>query len=270
MEPQFSVLLYSKYSPLSKKILDIIQSSSVNLEQIVSLQTLCIDNEKVRKRIYQNKQIDITSVPCILVIFPDGGIEKYDGAPAFQWIEEILQKFAYSPPPPQQPPPPPQKSLQQIQIEKQRKQKIIKQKKKKLVESQREQERLIQKQKYERHLNKSNSEQIKNSHTNIDDLDSEDEVENDHDENEDENEKQNDRYRHRKPIGSIREDSGNYSRDDDLFAGDQPDTRQAKKSAVKQPIDASQKKTLDLMAKAKEMEKGRQESPLPPGHPGRT
>ena len=55
MEPQFSVLLYSKYSPLSKKILDIIQSSPVNLEQVVSLQTLCIDNEKVRKRIYQNK-----------------------------------------------------------------------------------------------------------------------------------------------------------------------------------------------------------------------
>lgn len=265
MEPQFSVLLYSKYSPLSKKILDIIQSSPVNLEQIVSLQTLCIDNEKVRKRIYQNKQIDITSVPCILVIFPDGGIEKYDGLPAFQWIEEILQKFAPPPPPPQQP----QKSLQQIQIEEQRKQKIIKQNKKKLVESQREQERLIQKQKYERHLNKSNSDQIKNSHTNIDDLDSEDEVE-DENENNNINENQNDRYRHKKPIGSIREDSGNYSRDDDLFAGDQPDTRQAKKSAFKQPIDASQKKTLDLMAKAKEMEKGRQEPPLPQGHPGRT
>jgi len=268
MEPQFSVLLYSKYSPLSKKLLDIIQSSPVNLEQIVSLQTLCIDNEKVRKRIYQNKQIDITSVPCILVIFPDGGIEKYDGAPAFQWIEEIIQKFAPPPPPPppQQPPPLPRKSLQQIQIEEQRKQKIIKQKKKKLVESQREQERLIQKQKYERHLNKSNSEEeIENSHTNIDDLESEDDEDDD-----DINEKPNDRYRHRKPIGSIREDSGNYSRDDDLFAGDQPDTRQAKKSAVKQPIDASQKKTLDLMAKAKEMAKGRQESPLPPGHPGRT
>tara|TARA_Y100000389_G_scaffold61028_1_gene57150 strand:- start:5461 stop:6264 length:804 start_codon:yes stop_codon:yes gene_type:complete len=267
MEPQFSVLLYSKYSPLSKKILDIIQSSPVNLEQIVSLQTLCIDNEKVRKKIYQNKQIDITSVPCILVIFPDGGIEKYDGVPAFQWIEEILQKFAPPPPQPQQPPPPPQKSLQQIQIEEKRKQKIIKQNKKKLVESQRDQERMIQKQKYERYLNNSNSEEIKNSHTNIDDLDSEDE---DEDEDNNINEKQNDRYRHRKPIGSIREDSGNYSRDDDLFAGDQPDTRQAKKSAVKQPIDASQKKTLDLMAKAKEMEKRRQESPLPPGRPART
>lgn len=263
MEPQFSVVLYSKYSPMSKKILDIIQSSRVNLEQLLSLQTLCIDNEKVRKRIYQNKQIDITSVPCILVIFPDGGIEKYDGMSAFQWIEEIIDKFAPPPPPaPQQPPPSPRKSLEQIQIEEKRKKEIMKQKKKKLVESQREQERLIQKQKYERHINKSNSdEEIEISHTNIDDLDSE---EDDYDE------KQTDRYRHKKPIGSIRQDSGNYTLDDDLFAGDQPDNRQAKKSAVKQQIDASQKKTLDLMAKAKEMEKGRQESPLPPGHPSRT
>lgn len=269
MEPQFSVLLYSKYSPQSKKILNIIQSSPVNLEQVVSLQTLCIDNEKIRKRIHQNKQIDIISVPCILVIFPDGGIEKYDGVSVFQWIEEILHKF--TPPPPPPPPqqaPPPQKSLQQLQLEEQQRQKIIQQKKKKLVESQREQERLIQKKKYERHLNKNNQlseQEIENSHTNIDDLDSEeDEVD-----SEDSDKKQNDRYRHRKPIGSIREDSGNYTQDDDLFGGDQPDNRQAKKSAVKQPVDASKKKTLDLMAKAKEMEKGRQESPLPPGHPGR-
>lgn len=259
MEPQFSVLLYSKYSPQSKKILDIIQSSPVNLEQVVSLQTLCIDNEKIRKRIHQNKQIDITSVPCILVIFPDGGIEKYDGITVFQWIEEMLHKF--TPPPP----PPPQKSLQQLQIEEQQRQKIIQQKKKKLVESQREREKLIQKKKYERHLNKNNQvseQEIENSYTNIDDLDSEEEVD-----SQDSDRKQNDRYRHRKSIGSITEDSGNYTQDDNLLGGYQPDNRQAKKSDVKQPVDASQKKTLDLMAKAKEMEKDRHESSLPPGHP---
>lgn len=260
MEPQFSVLLYSKYSPLSKKILDIIQSSPVNLEQIVSFQTLCIDNEKVRNRIYQSKQIEISTVPCILVIFPDGGIEKYDGVSVFQWIEEILQK--YTPPPPPQPDhqtKPPQKSLQQLQIENQRKQKIINQKKKNLVQSKREQERLIQKEKYEKYIKKDiPEEQIEHSHTNIDDLQDEDDYEDD-----------DDRYRHRKPIGSIREDSGNYIRDDDLFSGDSPDTRKEKKSDAKKPVDATEKKTLDLMAKAKEMEKGRQESTLPPGHPGR-
>jgi len=265
MDPQFSVLLYSKYSPLSEKILDIIRSSPVNLEQVVSLQTLCIDNEKIRKRIYQNKQIDITSVPSILVIFPDGVIEKYDGVSVFQWIEEILHKF--TPPPQPQQPPPPQKSLQQLQLEEQQKQKIIQQKQKKLVKSQREQERLKQKKKYEHYLNKNNqvSEEIENSYTNIDDLDSEeDEID-----SENSDEKKNDRYRHRKPIGSIREDSGNYTQDDDLFGGEQPNNRQAKKSAIKQPVDASKKKSIDLMAKAKEMEKDRQESPLPPGHPGR-
>ena len=285
MEPQFSVLLYSKYSPLSKEILDIIESSSVNLEQMTSLETLCIDNEKIRKRIHQNKQIDITCVPCILVIFPDGGIEKYDGVSAFEWIEEIIIRF--DPPQPHQLPlqqqtpqqtAPSQPSLQQLQLDQKKKQKITVKRQKELVHSQREQERLSQKKKYESHLNKSDTvknrrkisditeEELEQSYTKIDDLQSEEELEPESEEND---EKQDDRYRHRKPIGSIREDSGNYTRNDELFTGDKIDSRKAKKSAVKQPLDASQKKTVDLMTKAKEMEKGRQESNLPPGHPGR-
>jgi len=276
MEQQSSVLLYSKYSRLSTQLLDTIQTSNVNLSKVVSLQTLCIDNEKIRQRIHQNKQIDITTVPCILVIFPDGGIEKYDGEHSFQWIEQIIQKF--TPPPPPIPPQPqkiPPKSIQQLQQEQQIKQRITLKNNKKSVEANRDRERENQKKKYEKHLNKSNNKSVKNrrklvditeeeldneSHTNIDDLDSDSESKS---ESESEN---NDRHRQRKPVGAIREDSGNYIRNDELFPGEQPDVRQAKTNALKKPIHASEKKTLDLMTKAKEMEKGRQETPLRPGH----
>lgn len=111
MEPQYSVILYSKYSANCKRLFDLITANSLDVDAI-RIQSLCIDNDKIRKRIRENRQIDITSVPCILCIFPNGGVEKYDGAHAFAWMDNIVAKFAPPPPPPppahrQQPPPPP-------------------------------------------------------------------------------------------------------------------------------------------------------------------
>jgi hypothetical protein len=93
MESNFSVLLYSKYSANSKQLMDVMNSSKVDFLKSTGLQNLCVDNEEVRNRIIQNKQINITSVPCILVIFPDGIIEKYEGLHTFKWVEEIISSF---------------------------------------------------------------------------------------------------------------------------------------------------------------------------------
>jgi hypothetical protein len=51
MEPQLSVLLYSKYSSLSKNLMDMMNRSGVDFNNKFSLQTLCIDNEEIRNRI---------------------------------------------------------------------------------------------------------------------------------------------------------------------------------------------------------------------------
>lgn len=87
---QYSLLLYSNYSPNCKKLMEIVQK---NIPLEFGLNNICIDNEKVRHQIKKNQKIKISGVPCILVIFPDGIIEKYDGSHAFRWIEEIALKL---------------------------------------------------------------------------------------------------------------------------------------------------------------------------------
>lgn len=113
MEPQFSVLLYSKYSPYCKQITTMLEQSKVQ----IPLQPLCIDNEKIRSRIINNPDIEIKSVPTILLLFQDGGVEKYEGGTAFNWVEEIIKRLSPPPPPPPSSPPSPH-PIQQKSFEK--------------------------------------------------------------------------------------------------------------------------------------------------------
>ena len=271
MEPQLSVLLYSKYSSLSKSLMNIIQTSGIDFTNQFSLQTLCIDNEKIRKRILKNKKIQVTSVPCILVIFPDGGVEKYDGNHAFEWVEDILKKIA--------PPPPPQPEQSEEEKWKlQQASKILEEKQ--ITEKKRYQTREKNRKEYERQYEegfdsdtKENQPPVKNRQrikrkpsletsgvTSIEDIPFDDED-------------ISDRYRDRKPVGRIRSDEGNYIEGDDLFQGEKPNMRKPIKSAVKGDNhtgnDATSRKSADLMTKAKELAKGREESSPPPGHPSR-
>jgi hypothetical protein len=85
----YNILLYSKYSSKCKSIIDML--SIIQLETI-NLTMLCIDNEDIRIRIRNSNNIKIDTVPCILTIFPDGGVEKYDKNSVFNWVEEIIQK----------------------------------------------------------------------------------------------------------------------------------------------------------------------------------
>lgn len=251
MEPHLSVLLYSKYSSSSKKLFGIIESNNINLNSL-SLQTLCIDNEQIRNRIKNNKQLDINSVPCILIIYPDGGIEKYDGTHVFEWVEQSIKQITQST----------QKVEEQLWREEQKIEKMKLEEEKKQIEI----ERQLIREEYKKKDKKSkinherkpiqingNENISQYGHTSIDELDSE-----------------GDRYRKSKPRGHIIKDSGNYIHDDDLFQDPQTDMYKTKSSSVKEVSkNASEKKSMDLMAKAKELAKGREENdPLPPpGHP---
>ena len=92
MSIKFTVLLYSKYSTSSSKIISIInQYQNIFIENF-NIKLLCIDNENVRKRILESKKISITFVPSILVIYNDGGVEKYENNDAFNWVNEIIER----------------------------------------------------------------------------------------------------------------------------------------------------------------------------------
>jgi hypothetical protein len=97
MNPKKCILLYSKYSRQSKLLIDTVHGASVDLYRLLNLSMLCIDSETVRSRILKSNDISITVVPCILVLYNDGGVEKYDGTTAQQWINDILSKYTPNP-----------------------------------------------------------------------------------------------------------------------------------------------------------------------------
>ena len=95
MSIKFTILLYSKYSKFSTNIISTVnQYQSIFVENF-NMKTLCIDNENIRKRVLNSKKISITCVPSILVIYEDGGVEKYENNDAFNWVEEIIKRFMF-------------------------------------------------------------------------------------------------------------------------------------------------------------------------------
>ena len=110
MDFHLCLLLYSKYSPMSVKLLTAMQSSPIDLTSVINLKAICIDNEDIREQILTETKIDVSTVPCILIVYRNGGVEKYQGSNAFQWIEETVRKLM-----PQQPQQQPQQSQQQSQ-----------------------------------------------------------------------------------------------------------------------------------------------------------
>lgn len=103
MDYQFSVLLYSKYSQLCTQLLNDLEIAPVNLQIAARLRPVCIDNEKVRNQIYKSANINVSVLPCVLLVYAHGGVEKYEGETAFQWADETIRKFL--PPPPALAPP---------------------------------------------------------------------------------------------------------------------------------------------------------------------
>ena len=293
MESNFSVLLYSKYSATSKQLMDVMNSSKVDFLKSTGLQNLCVDNEEVRNRIIQNKQINITSVPCILVIFPDGIIEKYEGLHTFKWVEEIISSFKSTRA---------QLSNEQSLNELKHLEHLELQKQlahERQLEQYR-QDRELDRQDRERREKQEERDQNREKHETLEQnrkKQSEQNIQQPREQNRKQPlEKQNDQNREQndappkqhnrkkvvkkqsnnldkldtlksipKPVARIREDSGNYSQIDDLFQGEEVvDVRRTDKNNTSRKNDSPN----DIMSKAKELAKLRESDDAPPpGHP---
>ena len=86
MNPKYSILLHSEYSSRCQDFLNIV--SQLNLQ----LQYLCVDNTKVRQRILEDRTLDIRTVPCLLIIYDNGTVEKYEGEQAFMWLSVLVPR----------------------------------------------------------------------------------------------------------------------------------------------------------------------------------
>ena len=92
METTNTILMYSKYSKYSNTFIELLESSNIDFVKVTGLNIICIDNENIRKRIIDSKNVQIQNVPCILIVYNDGGVEKYEGSDAFKWAEDIIIK----------------------------------------------------------------------------------------------------------------------------------------------------------------------------------
>lgn len=87
MIPKLFVLLYSKYSPNCQKLIGTIQENKI---VIPGMHSVCIDNKKIRKRIMDEKTLNVTVVPCILSVFDNGTVEKYEGDSLYQFVGQFV------------------------------------------------------------------------------------------------------------------------------------------------------------------------------------
>lgn len=85
--PNNIILLYSKFSPNCKRFMDMIRDNNLSF-----IFPLCIDNQKVREMVLKSVY-KIQNVPCLLVTYASGGVEKYEGQSAFSWTEDLVQKM---------------------------------------------------------------------------------------------------------------------------------------------------------------------------------
>ena len=105
------VLMYSKYSKRCENILQLMNPA-------MDFRKICIDHDEVRKLVLKDeKKYQVQTVPCILVFYSNGVMNKYEGNDAFRWVSETISRMQTlsSPPPPPAAPlqaPPQQAPLQ--------------------------------------------------------------------------------------------------------------------------------------------------------------
>lgn len=238
MEPQHSVLLYSKYSQTCNKLFEITSSSGIDFSKILSL--VSIDSEDVRKRIKNDKRFGIQTVPCLLLLYTNGTVEKYEGHDVFLWTTNIISRLNPSPPPP----PPPQQSQNQVPIQ------VPAQNPKKSIE---ESEEYIQENNdTDRTMPIRQGKRAKEGklQTLIEDVPDDNNADNNVNDNID------DRHRSIPQPRRIRQDENTYIEDPELFGDEQPDIRKESSKSIK-PSSKSQD-PHGILAKVKELEKGRE------------
>lgn len=83
-----NIILYSKFSEYSKQFIEIINNCGINL----NVTYLCVDNPEARQRVLSSKDINIKNLPCLLIVYSNGNVEKCEGENCFIWINDIIQQ----------------------------------------------------------------------------------------------------------------------------------------------------------------------------------
>ena len=117
---QNNIILYSKYSNSSTKLIKMINTYPVDLLSTLGVSLVCVDNEIIRKQILNCSKIKVKSVPSLLIVHSTGDIDLYENESIFEWFNEQIN-INPSLKPPEPPPPIPQPILppQEPEVDKQ-------------------------------------------------------------------------------------------------------------------------------------------------------
>lgn len=85
MDPQYMILIYSKYSPKCCQIMELLSKQSIDY-----IKPLCVDNVNVRNTILKNSTYKIYTVPTILLVYPNDTVEKFEGPNVASWVLDQL------------------------------------------------------------------------------------------------------------------------------------------------------------------------------------
>ena len=85
-----NIILYSKFSPYSQNLIKYIQKYKFIIN---NFNFVCIDNKQIRDKINNCNKINISKIPCLIIIFEkEGGVEIYEGPIAFDKIKNIIEE----------------------------------------------------------------------------------------------------------------------------------------------------------------------------------
>lgn len=87
------IYLYSKYSIPCSDLFHLIETHS----ELSYIRSICIDNTRIRQLINESKRCTINSVPCILITFPDGTLQKIEGGQIGTWLKSQIPNYQEKP-----------------------------------------------------------------------------------------------------------------------------------------------------------------------------
>lgn len=220
-QPRYSILLYSKYSNRCSELLNILAQN--NIDNIFL--KLCIDNEVIRKRVKNNKSIDVKLLPCILNVYDNGVVEKFEDDYAFEVVRPILMEIQNNRVMPNIQPP------QQI-------------KPRQVIHEEQEEEEEVEIPKPPPKKTKKLTKIVEEDEAND---------ENETDQNNTPNQEENDRYKNPPKKKMMLSDEHNYVEDEELFKGEQPEIRKESSKTIRSNTQKNQNDPNGTLAKAKEL-----------------
>jgi hypothetical protein len=89
---RYITLIYSGYNNASMNLIKLLNTHGV----ISDVQLISVDSEKIRKKIFESKNLKIMKVPTVVIEKERGSIEVFEGDAGIKWMNDIVNQYIRS------------------------------------------------------------------------------------------------------------------------------------------------------------------------------